>query len=872
MRKLTNIGLLLCLGGSLVAAASGATDWTLPAKYDMSFPYLKAYRYGPMLGGIGTGGLSFNATGLSNFRIFNYSLNEGALDGSFFAVYAKSGQRRTVRFLQSYGRPLKPPTEMRAPARTKKGVGAEIGGGDERRPGRQAAGEHLGAHYGQKMVPDAHCYSLPPAVEVHYVDDELPVEVSVTAFSPLIPHDYKSSNLPLAVFVYHVKNPTREAVETSIAFSFQNHIGWSDTRSYQGTFNETFQESGLTGVVLRRDGTALPEDHRGEVAIAAAGVAGQVSVMKEWDTAGSGSDFFFPFSAHGGLENLKNPVAGDRPKAGALAVKVTLAPGETKDIPFFLSWYYPKMDLRDASVTSFGTIKAGKEFHFDLAGWSQHFAASFADAKSLVLTAFRSHAQWWDAIRGVHARLGSSGAPEWLVSRYFHDLTYIPGFTYWIHKGDEEFFLVQEGQFGNGLSTTPVNGYNWLVLLWPKLELQEMKQVARNQWPSGETAQELAMFQGSHGSLEALWFTSRTYQDYVWTQDRQFLDYMWPYVKKTIQYTLEREFDPLTGLTKVNLEGVNSYDSWRMDGFTAYGNSHWLVCLKMAAEMAKIQGEDSLARRYEEIFERARSSFIRELWVDSGKWGYFKLCTGKVWDADTSMLEQLIGVYWADHFGFEILPRNYVRMALDTIYNLNSMGQQGWVCGRFTDGRVPLWDRTLEAPASKMQHSGRNRGTAQWQLASLLTTQDRAADGARAGELIYDLESTRKEVSLWTYPYYLSYFHEDGSFGGYFPFLYPSYPRMGSWGYYIACAGLAPTHDGLFIKPRFRFDRSKQKYMAQWGSADLDIATSGGGDVIVGATVDGVEWKNVNAARGVFLPAELARGKARRISVVIRYQ
>jgi len=468
--------------------------------------------------------------------------------------------------------------------------------------------------------------------------------------------------------------------------------------------------------------------------------------------------------------------------------------------------------------------------------------------------------------------MSSSGVPNWLVSRYFHDLTYIPGNTYWINKERANFFLLQEGQFGNGLCTVDVDGYNWLVLMWPELELQEMRQLARNQWPSGEGAQELALNRGSHGSLEAMWFTIRTYQDYVWTQDRSFLDFMWPYVKRTIQYTLDHEYDPQAGLTRVDMEGVNSYDSWRMDGYTAYGNSQWLACLRIAEKMAVLEGEHGLARQYRRLFERAASSFIEKLWVDSGRWGYFKLCSGKVWDAEASMLEQLIGVYWGDHLGFEILPRNYVRLALDTIYSLNSMGQLGWVCGRFPDGRVPLWDRSLEAPASKMQHSGRNRGTAQWQLASLLTTQGRAEEGMRAAELIYNLESTRKEVSLWTYPYYLAYFNEDGSLGGYFPFVYPSYPRMGSWGYYIACAGLVATEEGLFIKPRLRFDRATQKYLARWGAAEVNITTQGSGEGITGASVDGKEWKSIDAERGVFLPAEMARGQAGRINVEIRYR
>jgi non-lysosomal glucosylceramidase len=857
----------LSLAGGLVFCAAAA-DWRLPVRYDMSFPNLKAHRYGPMLGGIGTGGLSFNAAGLRNFRIFNYHRDDGSLDGSFFAVYVNDGSRKAVRFLETYGRPEKVPVDSAEPVRLKTGVGAETGGGDTR-PRREPSTERFGAHYGQQMVANAFCYSLPPAVEVRYADDALPYELSATAFSPLIPHDYENSNLPVAVFVFHLKNPGKTALETSIAFSFQNNIGWPDTRGYEGTSNLGFRERGLAGVALRRGSTGLPEDHRGELMIATAEDAGSVTLLDEWDTAGDGAAFFGPFSRGGAFETAGIPASPGRPKAGAIAVKVKLEPGESRDIPFFLAWHYPKMSLRDAGVSSFGTIREGKEHHFDLNGWTQRFAARFPDVRSLIERASGSYLRWWDTIQDMHVRLSSSGIPAWLVSRYFHDLTYIPGYTFWIEKGEDEFFLVQEGQFGNGLSTTPVNGYNWLVLMWPELELQEMKQVARNQWPSGETAQELAMYRGSHGTLEAMWFISRTYQDYVWTQDRAFLDYMWPYVKKTIGYTLENEFDPQTALVRVDLQGVNSYDSWRMDGFTAYGNSQWLIGLKMAEEMARIQGEAERAREYRKLFDKAQSNFIGKLWEDHGMWSYFKLCTGKVWDAEASMLEQLIGVYWGDHFGFEILPQNYARTALDTIYRLNSMGQQGWICGRFPDGRVPLWDRTLEPPGSKMQHSGRNRGAAQWQLASLLITQGRLEDGIRAGELIYNLESTRKEVSLWNYPYYLSYFNEDGSFGGYFPLIYPSYPRMGSLGYYIACAGVVPVHDGVFLKPRVRFTGS-QSYTMRWGAAELVLRTSGSGNAIESATVDGKEWQKIDPVRGVFLPANMAGMK--RIEIAIRYR
>lgn len=846
-----------------------ASEWKLPVKYDMSYPNLKAYRYGPMLGGIGTGGFSFNTAGLCNFTLFNYAFNEGNLDGSFFAVYARQGEERKVRFLQSFGRGQRGYI-MQGDDRFEHGVGAEIPGAAKKKIKKPERGEWRGADYGQKMVSTALCYSLPPAVEMQYLDEDLPCEVSATAFSPLIPGDSESSNLPVAVFVYHLKNPTDKPMEVSIVFSLQNNIGFSDTKSHEGTFNTLFNKKGLVGVLLESKLNSLAEEHKGQVAIATLENAGQLSFIKEWDAQGSGEDLFSKFSEKGFLSAREKEVGREKAKAGAVAVKVKLSAGEEKDIPFFLCWYYPKMDLRDVGVSSFGTQKDGREFHFELGGWDQNFAKNVKGVNELATRTASSYLKWWEQIYSFQKKMSQSGAPEWLVSRYFHDLTYIPRWTYWIHKADEEQFLVQEGQFPNGLCTLDVDGYNWLVLWWPDLELKEMVQLANAQWPDGESVQELAMKKGSHGHLEAMWFTIRVWQNYVWTLDDEFLKSMWPKVKKTIEYTLKNEFDPKTGLTKIDYSGVNSYDSWRMDGLTSYGNCQWLVVLKMAEKMAIIAGENNLARKYRAMFAKAQASFIEKLWVDTGQWNYFKLCTGEVWDKDACHVEQLIGVYWGDHLGFEILPKNYVSMALETVFNLNNMGQLGWVCGRFPDGSVPLWDRAMRPPGAKLQHSGRNRGVAQWILASLLLTQGRVGEGVDTGEFIYNMESTRKKVSLWTYPYYLCYFRENGEFGDYFPAIYTSYPRMGSWGYYVACAGTVATEKGLFIKPRVRFSES-QKYFLKWANADVTISASGAGGKISEVKVNGKSWDNIDSEKGVLLPETLGK-KGGKIKVEILYQ
>jgi len=416
-RCLPSLGLVLILAPQLCGQG-----WQLPVSYDMSFPELKAYRYGPMLGGIGTGGFSLNSTGLSNFNLFHYQLNEGCTDGSFIAVYAKSGDRSSVRFLQSYGRPLQAaPAAERRRARFQAGVGAEVA----ERERREAAGsgERLGAAYGQKMVAEAYCSSLPPAVNLRYADPELPVEVGLTGFSPLIPHDYESSNLPVAVLVFQVANRTTEPAEVSVADSHETYIGRPDTGTAEGTRNRVVRSDGLVGVLLETDGSGVREEHRGAVELAVPESSAKVTYLREWASDGNGSDFFSKFSQNGELGNSDAAVAPKAFKAGALAAKVRLAPGESREIPFFIGWYFPKMNLTDAHITSFGTIRDGKEFHYDLGGWSQNFSARVKSVQDVVRTASQSYLAWWKSIQGFHRDMSASGIPPWLVSRYFHDLT-----------------------------------------------------------------------------------------------------------------------------------------------------------------------------------------------------------------------------------------------------------------------------------------------------------------------------------------------------------------------------------------------------------------------------------------------------------------
>lgn len=64
-----------------------------------------------------------------------------------------------------------------------------------------------------------------PFAEARYVDDALPVEARLRAFSPVLPADLDQSCYPAVVFEYTVRNPTGSRQQVAIALSWENLTG-----------------------------------------------------------------------------------------------------------------------------------------------------------------------------------------------------------------------------------------------------------------------------------------------------------------------------------------------------------------------------------------------------------------------------------------------------------------------------------------------------------------------------------------------------------------------------------------------------------------------------------------------------------------------
>jgi non-lysosomal glucosylceramidase len=65
-----------------------------------------------------------------------------------------------------------------------------------------------------------------PVAVLRFRDTDLPVQVELTAFSPFAPLDARFSAMPLAAFVFRIKNPTKQKQTVSLAALMQNPVGY----------------------------------------------------------------------------------------------------------------------------------------------------------------------------------------------------------------------------------------------------------------------------------------------------------------------------------------------------------------------------------------------------------------------------------------------------------------------------------------------------------------------------------------------------------------------------------------------------------------------------------------------------------------------
>jgi non-lysosomal glucosylceramidase len=183
-------------------------------------------------------------------------------------------------------------------------------------------------------------------------------------------------------------------------------------------------------------------------------------------------------------------------------------------------------------------------------------------------------------------------------------------------------------------------------------------------------------------------FVLMVYRDYVLTgrTDKAFLQQTWPAVKGAIEYL--RQFDQGGGIPENSGYPDQTYDSWVVNGVSAYSGGLWLAALRAGEESARILGDKQSQNEYHELFLKGQSTYISRLW--NGK--FFRYDT-EITNKDVIQTDQLAGQWYAHMLGLgDIVPRQMQLSAIESIYAVNVLkfgeGKMRAANGMSADGSI----------------------------------------------------------------------------------------------------------------------------------------------------------------------------------------
>ena len=200
-----------------------------------------------------------------------------------------------------------------------------------------------------------------PFAVVNLEDDHMPVSVKVKTFNPFVPDDATASGIPIAVMRYEITNKTNQPLTIAVAGSLDNFIGMDGSKwtvdnwdkslvliggnHNRNSFRRSAGVTGLAGIYMDSDSVDHDSNAWGTIALTTSDAAKdqKISYRTEFDPKGWSTnltDMWDDFSDDGMFRDTSFAIKVNTPRA-ALSVKLTLAPHETRTIPFYLTWDFP---------------------------------------------------------------------------------------------------------------------------------------------------------------------------------------------------------------------------------------------------------------------------------------------------------------------------------------------------------------------------------------------------------------------------------------------------------------------------------------------------------------------------------------------------
>ena len=497
-----------------------------------------------------------------------------------------------------------------------------------------------------------------PLAWYDFDDPQLPVQVSMEVFNPLIPLRDKDSAIPCALWNLTATNASDRPVTVSFLATQENASGFGD-KIQSSRLLPSAGPGRNTNRVLRQPGATIL--HMTTDCDRSAGGYGDMAlVVFEEDAQATASwekldELWNQWSAGGALRAGDNAVttSAEQTLDGALATPFVLQPGQRRTVRFALAWYFPNARQgRGAWV-----------------GAGNYYTTWWTDARDVAGYLRANLDELTRLTRLYHDTLYASNLPQWLLDRVGSQVAVLRSKTCFWAKGG--YFGGWEGCRQKGGSWPGNCTHVWHYAQTPGRLFPTIARRMREQSlgyqdreggiPHRHPAAQVAC-DGQCGEILG------AYREHLMSADRRWLDAHWPRIWKAMDYTVHR--------WDADEDGVLSGLQWNtMDGNLS-GSSSWLGGLYLAAlaaaeKMALLEGEATVAARYLRIRRAGAAAQDRTLF--NGEY-YIQIPDRKPGKdyGDGCSIDQALGQWWAAQVGLELpYPSDRVRSAMRSLLKYN---------------------------------------------------------------------------------------------------------------------------------------------------------------------------------------------------------
>jgi len=610
------------------------------------------------LGGIGTGTIGLGGRGeLRDWEIFNNPRLGYRPDYTMPFVFAKWAGGKAARVLE---RKLLPPHHESHGLRP-----------------------HLFA--GLPRLEEALFVGTYPVARVVFQDADLPVEISLEAFSPMIPTNADDSAIPAAVLTYRLTNRTRKPVSGSVAIAMSNTVGLSAPAGRLGGNVNAFRKGkGLRGIYMTSRQHARGEVGGGSEVLAT--MAGRVSYITDFDEPGwfdKGQKVWDGYSATGrppGPTTRTRPSDDGRTRVGMLAAHYNLKAGGSTEITFIIAWSFP-VRLMESRVPkqpprpirnhyarrfpdawkaaayvagNFDRLRAGT-LRFEQALFSSTVPGDVLDAVSANMSIIRTNTTMWlDSPAGerggrIHAYEGCNTTTGCCPMNCTHVWNYEQSMAHLYPDLERTMRLTD---FEDNLHSRGAMSFRTNLPLGQGLPLWGRKLPAAD---------------GQFGTVV------KVYREWRISGDTRWLKRLWPGVKASIEFAW-KGFAGWDADKDGLMEGVqhNTYDI-EFHGPNSMCGSLYLAALAAGAEMADAVGEAGTAEGFRRLAAKGAKQHQRRLF--NGEFYVQRVTTRprpKYQYGFGCLSDQLLG-QWAAHvagLGY-VLPPESVKQAIAAVFRHN---------------------------------------------------------------------------------------------------------------------------------------------------------------------------------------------------------